>query len=299
MTLYKTTINPISKFATTLKGDTIFGQLCWAIRYSFGETKLEELLSSYETSPFLIVSDGFAEDFLPKPTAPSFLLKENLETKKENRKKVWIKLEDLQNLEFHLAKTDEEILNIDKDYVVVKNSINYKTFTTDDSGAFSPYSLIEKSISKKDIYFLLDESKFKLGELEKSFQLLSQMGFGKDSSIGKGFFDFSTFEKIEIGNIKTNSYITLSPSVLSNQDIKDSFYEPFTRFGKHSSSMEIKNIFKKPLLLANSGAIVVFENIIEKKYIGKAIKGHSNFQNTVHQGYSIVIPIKELNYENI
>ncbi|MGJ0303593.1 hypothetical protein NG774_09655 [Aliarcobacter cryaerophilus] len=299
MTLYKTTINPISKFATTLKGDTLFGQICWAIRYSFGEQKLEELLGTYETSPFLIVSDGFAKGFLPKPIAPSFILKESLETKKENRKKVWLKLEDLQNLEFHLAKTDEEVFNIDKDDVVVKNSINYKTFTTDDSGKFSPYSLIEKTISKKDIYFLLDESKFKLEELEKSFKLLSQMGFGKDSSIGKGIFTFTSFEKVELKNIETNSYFTLSPSIISEQNIKNSFYEPFTRFGKHSSNVDIKNIFKKPLLLANSAAVVIFENNIEKSYIGRAIKGHSSFEKTVHQGYSIVIPIKELNYENI
>ena len=54
MKLYKTTFIPTSNFATTLKGDTLFGQICWAIRYTFGNDKLEALLLNYETKPFLV-----------------------------------------------------------------------------------------------------------------------------------------------------------------------------------------------------------------------------------------------------
>jgi CRISPR-associated protein Csm4 len=44
MKLYKTTITPTSNFATTLKGDTLFGQICWGIFYSLEEKRLKELL---------------------------------------------------------------------------------------------------------------------------------------------------------------------------------------------------------------------------------------------------------------
>ena len=71
MKLYKTTFIPTSNFATTLKGDTLFGQICWAIRYTFGNDKLEALLLNYETKPFLVVSDGFAKGYLPKPSLPA------------------------------------------------------------------------------------------------------------------------------------------------------------------------------------------------------------------------------------
>ena len=47
--------------------------------------------------------------------------------------------------------------------------------------------------------------------------------------------------------------------------------------------------------MANTGAVIIFEDNYVKPFIGKAIKGHSNFENTVHQGYSIIIPIKDLN----
>ena len=292
MKLYKTTFNPISNFATSLKGDTLFGQICWAIRYTFGNDKLESLLSTYETSPFLVVSDGFAKGYVPKPSLPSNLLGENNDLKKENRKKVWLKLEELQNGDFLKALKDEDVLNINKTTIVVKNSLNYKTFSTDDSGVFSPYGESETIISPRDIYFLIDTNTFSLEELKQTIETLSLMGYGKNTSIGKGFFEFDDFEEIELMN-SSKTFMTLSPVILNNQNIKNCYYEPFTRFGKHSSGIDV-NPFKKPILLANTSAVISFESEYSKFYMGKAIKGHSSDEKTVHQGYSIIIPIKDL-----
>ena len=293
MKLYKTTLTPISNFATSLKGDTLFGQICWAIRYTFGEEKLETLLSNYELSPFLVVSDGFATGFVQKPSLSSSLLGEDGDKKKENRKKIWLTLKELQNGEFSKAKTDDEVGNKSNTVDTVKNSLNYKTFTTDDSGRFTPYSESESTISPKDVYFLVSDS-FTIDELQSSLNTVSQMGFGKNASIGKGFFTLSGFEEIKLTQT-SKTLMTLSPVVLEGQNIQKAYYEPFTRFGKHGADLANKNPFKKPLLLANSGAIVVFDESYTMPYIGKAIKGHSTYQNTVHQGYAIVIPTKELN----
>ncbi len=293
MKLYKTTITPLSNFATSLKGDTLFGQMCWAIRYTFGNEKLECLLANYEDYPFLVVSDGFASGYLPKPSLPSSLLGEDSDKKKENRKNIWLTLSQLQNGEFNKAITDEIAGNKIKTVATVKNSLNYKTFTTDDSGTFSPYSENESAISPKDIYFLVSDD-FSKDELIQTLQTISQMGFGKNASIGKGFFSFSELEEVKL--IKSsNTFITLAPSVLEGQNIKNSYYEPFTRFGKHGAELANTNPFKKPILMANSGAVVVFEEVYTKPHIGKAIKGHSSHENTVHQGYAILIPTKEIN----
>lgn len=291
MKLYKTTFTPTSNFATTLRGDTLFGQICWAIRYTFGNDKLESLLSTYETSPFLVVSDGFAKGYVPKPSLPSNLLGEDNDLKKENRKNIWLKIEELQNAQFFKARKNEDVEYFHNTVAVVKNSLNYKTFTTDDSGKFSPYSEEETSLSPKDVYFLIDEN-FSIDELNKTIKTLSLMGYGKNSSIGKGFFEFSDFEEIKLIN-NSKIFMTLSPSILFEQNIKTSFYEPFTRFGKHGAGINA-NPFKKPILMANTGAVISFENDYEKLFVGKAIKGHSSFENAVHQGYSIIIPIKDL-----
>ena len=295
MKLYKFSLSPTSNFATPLQGDTIFGQICWLIRYNFGEDRLRELLSDYEDNPFLIISDGFAKGFLPKPSLPSHILKENPDLKKENRKKIWLKLEDLQNGNYTNAKIHKEINNLLKTESTIKNSLNYKTFKTEKE-KFSPYSIEEFFFSSQDIYLLIDEDRFSIKEFEEVLKLLSEVGYGKDTTIGKGRFEFSEIEEIKI-DFKSNSYMTLSNVVLKDIDAKKVFYSPITKFAKHGYEYANKSAFKKPLLFAKSGSVIVFENRMNLQYIGSCIKNYSNHKDTIHQGYSIVIPIKDIRDE--
>lgn len=293
MKLYKTTITPTSNFITPLKGDTLFGQMCWAIRYKYGEERLQELLKEYETKPFLIVSDGFASGYLPKPTLPSSLLHENSDEKKQNRKKIWLTLENLQNGNYNQAITNETASNIDKTQAIVRNSINYKTSTTGDG--FDPHSEVEQSLSKKDIYFLCDDN-FSKENLNETLELVSQIGYGKDSSTGKGRFNIDNIELIELHSSST-TFMTLSPFVADGIKCNNIFYEPFTRFGKSGASRANKSPFKKPILMANSGAVIEFDSKEEFQYIGKAIKNISTYEDIVHQGYTVLLPLKDLDYE--
>ncbi len=294
MRLYKTTITPISNFATMLRGDTLFGQMCWSIKYALGEETLTTLLKDYETEPFMVVSDGFASGYLPKPKMPSLLLGEHSDEKKQNRKKIWLTIEQLQNGEFAKAQIDNEVKNSDKTAQVIRNSINYKTFSTSDDGAFAPYGEKELALTKKDIYFLIDEDRFTLEELQKSFEQLALHGYGKDTTIGKGRFEFEKFEEVQLHN-ESKTFMTISPFSPQGLDCKELYYEPFTRFGKHGGDRAFVNAFKKPLLLADSASVVHFESKQKLQYIGKAIKGISTAHpDSVHQGYSIVVPIKEL-----
>jgi len=295
MRLYKTTITPLSNFGTTLRGDTLFGQMCWVIRYSFGEERLKKLLSCYDTKPFLIVSDAFASGYLPKPTAPMDFLGEDASKKKENRKKIWLTLHELQGGRFTQAKTNEEAKNISKSVVTIKNSLNYKTFTTDDTGSFAPYGESELFLSPKDIYLLIDEDdeeRLTAEELKKVLALVGKMGYGKNASIGKGVFEVGVFKPIDT-MFPSHTFMTLSPFVFDNNGkLKECYYEPFTRFGKHGAEHISKNPFKAPLLMGDCGAILIYEEEQSIEYVGKAITGHSTDPDTVHQGYAIVIPIK-------
>ncbi len=77
------------------------------------------------------------------------------------------------------------------------NSLNYKGFHT--RQGFDPYGVKEFGFvnKKKDIYFLLDESQLELKELDKAFKLVSNMGYGKDTTIGKGRFIYSSFDEVQ------------------------------------------------------------------------------------------------------
>jgi len=57
-----------SPLGTPLAADTLFGHLCWGIRYTDGVAKLKEFLASFETpNPALLLSDPFPSGFWPMP----------------------------------------------------------------------------------------------------------------------------------------------------------------------------------------------------------------------------------------
>ena len=119
-------------------------------------------------------------------------------------------------------------------------------------------------------------------------EVVSKSGYGKRASIGKGAFEYRAFEKVSVKK-NSNAFMTLSPVVIDDENLKEFYYEPFTRFGKHGGGLASTNPFKSPLLMADSGSVVIYDEICEKEYIGKAISGHSTNANTVHRGYSILI----------
>jgi len=57
---------------TKLESDTIFGHLCWAIRFIDGEEILEKFLETMEKEPVLKLSSAFPEGYLPFPITLPF-----------------------------------------------------------------------------------------------------------------------------------------------------------------------------------------------------------------------------------
>jgi len=290
MTLYKTTLIPVSHFATPIQGDTFFGQLCWTIRFLEGEEKLKALLKTYETKPFAIISDGFAKGYLPKPKMPPSLLGESLEDKKSNRKKVWLTPEVLQKGDFANAKCNDELQSTAETIQTMHNSLNYKTFMTSSDGTFAPYSEMEWRVGEQEIYLLIDESQIDMNLVDKTLKYIGEYGYGKNVSIGKGRFTHTSLETIAW---TTQSKRFMALSAFSAQSIDATLYaEPFTRFGKTGGNRAFKQPFKKPLLLASCGSVVEYEATQEHYYIGKAIKGVSDaYEDIVHQGYAITIAL--------
>ncbi len=282
MKLYKTTINPLTPFATPLKGDTLFGSICWAIVYLYGEEKLEEMLKDYENEPFLIVSDGFLKNHLLKPTFPRYFLGEMEDgKKKEYKKKIWVEIEDVLKGDFSRAKKESEV-EFKKDLFEVKNSINYKTFTTGEG--FGPF-IVDNIIYLKevDIYFLINSYE---EEIKKAFKLLSKLGYGKDANLGKGRFEIVSWEEIEIR--ESEYFMALSDFVRSEID-GIIYYDVITKYPKTRG--DLPNPFKNPLLMARAGAGIKLNKKDKLAYIGKGIKGFNNSDKIVHQGYSIIFPI--------
>lgn len=295
MKLIKVKITPHSSFVTFPKGDTLFGHFAY---HSF--LKGEETFQNYvDDKPKIIFSDILPDGYLYKPTLPlSHFVNTRAEerelerNKKEFKKRNWIKIEQFQNnmkLENQKDFYPYEKLEFYETEIKVRNSLNRVSFSTDDSGEFAPFSLEELSFTYQPvIYVMFDEDSFNQEQILERLNLIGKVGFGKKGSIGKGHFsaeldkEFKGFDEIE-----SQYCITLSPTILNKQpNIQKAYYNTFNRFGKSHSS---QTPFKKPLLMADSGAVVQLEKC--KPYIGRGIENGISRQSLV-QGYSIVVPFK-------
>jgi len=300
MNLIKVKITPLSSFITFPKGDTIFGHFAY---HSF--LKGEEIFKNYtEEKPKIIFSDILPNRYIYKPTLPSICFIEKgdkskeewdkekkwlEENKKEFKKKSWIGLSDLKNIKIQ-DKVDFRPyvkLNFYKTDIRVRNSLNRVSFTTGADG-FDPFSLEEIVFNYQPVIYIMYDKPFTREEILKRLNHIGKVGFGKKGSIGKGHFraeidgKFKGFDEIE-----SKYYLTLSPTILNRQPyIKDAYYNTFNRFGKYHSTF---TPFKKPLLMADSGAVIELEE--RREYIGRGIDNGINNQSLV-QGYSILVPFK-------
>lgn len=289
MELYKVKITLQSSFMTILRGDTLFGHLCWALRYVEGEIALEGLLEGYtQGRPFAVVSDAFPSEWLPKPHLPMKLLGENPEKKKENRKQRWLTADDLAVGRFSNAVDDKKAGLEKKPALEIHNAINYRTSRTGEG--FDPYASLLHSYAKSmTFYVLINTDRIDIERIERAFVWVGASGYGKKATVGKGRFVVESMEAVALSS-RGKAFMTLSPCVLEGLEATACFYDTFVRFGKHGASLAKQKAFKKPLLMADTSAVVVFDEEKELPFIGKGVDGISAIHpKTVHQGYAITV----------
>lgn len=68
---YEIKLKVHTALGTPLSADTLFGHLCWALRYQQGEPTLQTFLNDYtKGTPPLLLSDPFPQGFWPMPHLP-------------------------------------------------------------------------------------------------------------------------------------------------------------------------------------------------------------------------------------
>jgi CRISPR-associated protein Csm4 len=71
MKSFKIKIKLRSSIITPFHSDTLWGHICWALRYKYGKSELDEFLQCYtHAEPPLIISNAFPKGYLPYPVLP-------------------------------------------------------------------------------------------------------------------------------------------------------------------------------------------------------------------------------------
>lgn len=311
MKLYRLRLEPHTAFGSPIKGDTLFGQLCWTLRNREGEAYLDALLADYTRGrPFAVISDAFPAGFVPRPSLPQscFELPATATDRKTLKKRGWIPIEALTlplTKWLEQARSDSEIIAAEKSiayrelHLQPHNSISRLTGTT--GTGFAPYTMAQTWYQRGvtlDIYVLLDGHRLTLSELKAGIDDIGAFGFGRDASIGLGKFTcLDCTEAAWPVQPQANSGLTLAPCAPQGLGLDEQrcFYTVFTRFGRHGDiGVHHGKPFKAPVLLADTGAVLA-PLPIDKPFIGQGLGGQGVLSKaipaTVHQGYAPIIPI--------
>lgn len=327
MRVYEIIIQPLAGFGTPLKGDTIFGHLCWQIAYdeSVFKRTLPDLLGVYNEKPFSVLSsaypcfenDGRRFYAMRTPALPMdhiFNLPsgkgERIKKRKDLKKKVWMVFEkgkptpSFKGMEYLddaelAAKTGGPGQGIDSPQT--RNRIDRLTGRTGEG--FAPF-VVDRQVyhpgTELALFAGVDPDIADIGGIITCLERIGETGFGKDASTGLGKFrvaDCSEVVLSEMGSTSANACYVLSPCVPERNTYSAIYFNPFTRFGRHGDVLaKSRNPFKNPVIMANEGAVMVprdMEKVLKLPYIGTAVTGLSKAQEkTVTQGYSLYIPVR-------
>ena len=151
MRSYRARISPKSAFGTPLKGDTLFGQLCWAARNIYGIDRLTLLLDGYIAGrPYAVISDAFPADYLPRPSLPThWFVGNEHDDLKSIKKRVWMPLAHFEEpvAEWLRYSEPSSALNgaVPEEHPQPHNTLNRETGRTG-VGEFAPYSMLQSVV---------------------------------------------------------------------------------------------------------------------------------------------------------
>lgn len=302
MGLYRIDIAPTGSFYTLIKGDMLFGALCWAVVERFGERRLTDLLDGYaDGKPFAVVSDAFPAGFLPKPVLPFPYFKKagtteqpDAKERKKFKKREWLPAEKISLPTNEMADWLQEQPFVKK---TLKTSNRIDPLTNHASGgAYSAFAMEQFYYGGMlNVYAVIDESKISPSEMRAAFEHVGRTGFGKKATAGGGKFTVSEMTPVAFENKNATALMTLAPCVPAENefDADYSFYKVFVRFGRHGNKAAAsENPFKNPVITVDAGAVLTPKDKSAKVplFVGTGVKGTSLIdERTVYQGYAPVV----------
>lgn len=244
-----------------LPSDTLWGNICWAIKWLYGDEDLKIFLDSYMNgTPQLLISSSFpflkksnnTTCFFPRPILPhksfDYILSRNEHktlsekiqgmVKRKEQKDIWFLEESyFEKVLAGTADYDElPVFNAPKLFAhsITRNTIDRlrggtleingtgQLFTEDEFFIQGP---VNDESTESGLFFLSIDNTG--GKLEAALRLLGHIGIGGNRSIGKGSFEFH-MEDFEISEpAYANAMLNLSLYIPTKDELSQYLQQPF------------------------------------------------------------------------
>ena len=317
-------IKILSSLRTYPQADTIFGHICWGMRYLKGEECLKDFLNQYEDDVPLLISDAFPEGYLPRPLLPPLkhkeidnMARESSESKFEFMKRLkgikkekwipvslWEKIKPeasekqittklLELLELKEREREEK----EKEEITAHNTINRNTNMTLEEGGlyFTTDTWLNEGM---DIYVKVRNDNVKRLWEYIWKEYIEKTGFGKDKSTGKGEIRIdidSSFDSDVFDVEDYNCLMSLSGVAFQSwPENLNASYKLHTKYGKLGGDFAIGgNPFKKPVIMMEPGAI--FYDVKDIPLKDQLLKNIHTDSRIRHYGLPLTIALRVRN----
>lgn len=323
MQIYRARLKPRSALRTPWQADTLFGHLCWLIRYEQGEDTLDEFLAFYSRKqPPLLFSNGFPGDWLPRPLLPAPSIATGhpkadrvaaMRKAKIGRGIRWVNRDEFDALRRGERIALEPRLEPAKNRTVLKNQINRLTFGTtavDEEEGGNLYNVDELAFAdtsggrpvglEVSIYVKVAEASWR-GKpwaewAEQLLTRLSHSGYGSKKSVGYGQFSLEGWERftaLDETVSGTNGFISLSNWMPAAGDPTAGFYKTTVKYGKLGEELaNSENPFKLPLIMLTAGSSFYAKTPLREWY-GRLVNGVAPADPSVVQyAYAFAVPAR-------
>lgn len=295
MNTYQIQLDVQNGVLSPFHADTLFGHLCWVVAHQEGDTGLRKFIEPFKDGdPPFILSDGFPGNFLPKPLSVEFNI-DDLDERKEIKKTDLLSRDDFflvqKGMKFKYKRENTSV----KTSLTIHNTVSRLSNTTLLEGGL--YSL-EETCFDPDVHITI-YIKAKSGEEKRVVELfkeLSNTGYGRKKSIGKGQFSIvgriEEFKEFDKAKKDANGFVTLSNFCPETNDPTEGLYKTIVKYGKLGEEFTCcGNPFKKPLVMIKTGSVFRTKGL-PKEFYGRMIENISPAKSeVVHYGYAFTVPI--------
>jgi len=290
-------------YMTPFRADTLFGGICWSIRYAFGENVLTDFLDLYRQSdPPVLLSNGFPAGLLPRPYVPvtwgdtldgeSMLAK--TDAAKRASKSRYVTLDGFVSF-CSTGIPDIKMVKPELQRVVWRNQTDRLSGTTAERGGLFTETefYLREEFPGLTMYVWSDEQWVDL--LQEALAALGQTGLGKRRSVGRGAFAVVGWRETEpLGATDgANAFITLSDFVPASNDPVEGWWTIEVKLGKLSEEYALQGSpLKRPLLVIGAGSVFRTHQP-PKIYYGRMVEGLSpRIPQVLHYGLSFAVPMR-------
>ncbi|RMH03674.1 MAG: type III-A CRISPR-associated RAMP protein Csm4 [Aquificota bacterium] len=266
---------------------TLFGAICWGVKYLYSEERLKDMLNMFKEKPPFVISSPIyeikGELYFPKPQMPT----EGIDYCKEGvkiyselkkiKKRAWVKESVFKGFLDGKIRSINELVNVieEENKVDVKKvllphaQINRLTSTT----VGGEYYVEEAySVPAFRVFVRFFDESYR----DMVISALRFVPLGKNKSTGFGCFDVQVEEKdhwiLEYLEPRSEKMVLLSESLYdSSYELEESMYDVFVYRGAVENYYEkpSANIWKKRLLYLEPGSVI---KVKEKKQVYGSIR---------------------------